>query len=225
MLVKRFIKYLLFGSKKNIFTIKWGIARGLKMKIDPRNRSLRILGLDEYELQPIYKKYSPTSTIYLDLGSSDGYYPLIYRNLNSKGIVYSFDANPVLIAEQPANFTLNGFEIDNLHLFTKFVSDENNNNHTSIDEVLNFKQKNIFIKIDVEGAEWKALKGMRNLLLSNNCTLLVETHSKELEENCLFYLGLLKYDCVIIKRGWWRWLFPEKRVLPHNRWFLAKKKN
>jgi hypothetical protein len=224
MLLKKLAKYLLFGSALDIFSIKWGIAQGLKMKIDPRNRSLRILGLDEYEVFPVYKKYAPLTNIYIDLGSSDGYYPLIYRKLNPQGNIYSFDSNPVLLNEQPANFTLNGFDIDNLHLFNKFVSDESHNNHISLDEVIEVKQQQIFIKIDIEGAEWKALNGMRNLLTSNNCILLIETHSKELEENCLFFLGLLNFECVIIRKGWWRWLFPEKRVLPHNRWFLAKKR-
>ena len=109
------------------------------MKINPSNRSLRILGFNEDEVFPVYKKYAPLTNIYIDLGSSDGYFPLIYRKLNSEGVMYSFDSNPILIREQPAFFNVNGFEIDNLHLFTKFLSDEIVNNRMSINEVLNFK--------------------------------------------------------------------------------------
>jgi hypothetical protein len=137
--LKKLAKYLLFGSALAIFSTTWRIAQGLQMKINPSNRSLRILGFNEDEVFPVYKKYAPLTNIYIDLGSSDGYFPLIYRKLNSEGVMYSFDSNPILIREQPAFFNVNGFEIDNLHLFTKFLSDEIVNNRMSINEVLNFK--------------------------------------------------------------------------------------
>tara|TARA_B100001175_G_scaffold244597_1_gene211165 strand:+ start:431 stop:1201 length:771 start_codon:yes stop_codon:yes gene_type:complete len=46
------------------------------------------------------------------------------------------------------------------------------------DEILKFKKDNLAIKIDVEGHELNTLKGIQNLLNSNNCIIQVEIFEK-----------------------------------------------
>lgn len=46
------------------------------------------------------------------------------------------------------------------------------------DEVLNFKEDNLAIKIDVEGHELNVLKGIQNLLKSDKCIIQIEIFEK-----------------------------------------------
>jgi hypothetical protein len=76
-----------------------------------------------------------------------------------------------------------------------------------------------FIKIDIDGGELDALTGGIETLRTARPDLVVETHSKQLEEDC----GALLVDCgyrPVIKhnRSVWR----EHRPIPHNRWLLAR---
>ena len=46
------------------------------------------------------------------------------------------------------------------------------------DEILKFSKDNLVIKIDTEGHELNVLKGIQNLLTSNNCTIQIEIFEK-----------------------------------------------
>ena len=50
------------------------------------------------------------------------------------------------------------------------------------DEVLDFNNKNLAIKIDVEGHEFKVLNGMINTLKVNKCILLIEIFKENFEK-------------------------------------------
>ena len=50
------------------------------------------------------------------------------------------------------------------------------------DEVLNLRNENLSIKIDVEGHEIYTLKGIKNILLQNKCLILVETSYDRFDE-------------------------------------------
>lgn len=50
------------------------------------------------------------------------------------------------------------------------------------------------IKIDVEGAEFRVLKGARRTLSVARPTVLLSVHSDELRDQCLLYLKELRYD-------------------------------
>ena len=56
------------------------------------------------------------------------------------------------------------------------------------DEILNFEKNNLAIKIDVEGHELRALKGIHNLLKSNRCVLQIETFENNFNEVNSFLL-------------------------------------
>jgi hypothetical protein len=53
--------------------------------------------------------------------------------------------------------------------------------------------------------------------------MIFETHSLELEVDCIAYLKERGYVVKIIKNGWWRFLVKEIRPIEHNRWFCAYK--
>ena len=56
------------------------------------------------------------------------------------------------------------------------------------DEILNFEKNNLAIKIDVEGHELRALKGIHNLLKSNKCILQIEIFENNFNEVNSFLL-------------------------------------
>ena len=63
------------------------------------------------------------------------------------------------------------------------------------------------------------------LLVNARPALLVETHSVELERDCMGLLEELQYHCQIIENAWWRNVIPELRPIQHNRWFFASDQN
>jgi hypothetical protein len=61
-------------------------------------------------------------------------------------------------------------------------------------------------------------------LSEGNMDLLFETHSKDLEDECIGWLRERGYRCEIIDNAWWRFIVPEQRPgTPHNRWLWAVK--
>ena len=56
------------------------------------------------------------------------------------------------------------------------------------DELLDFKNDNLIIKIDVEGHEINVLKGLSNLLKKNKCIIQIEIFKKNFDEVNLYLL-------------------------------------
>ncbi len=221
--MKNFVKSILIGKEAKVYTIKYGIAKGIKLFLDPMHRSLRLFALEENELQSYFKDFSPRCDVFIDLGSSDGYYPLVYRKLNTRGDIYSFEVQEKQALEQVKNFERNGFDTKNLYVIQKYVADKIDETNVTVDSIVNVTGKKVFFKVDIEGAEFLALKGAHKLLTNNNCSIIVETHTKALEEQCDDFLQSLGYSTKIVKYAWFRSIIPELRSLEHNRWLIAEK--
>lgn len=221
--MRQFIKGLLFGTGVQQKQIVFGLARNIKMRIDLNHKSQRYLGLDEREVQPSFRRYANLSSVFVDIGASDGYYGLIYHKLNNKGEIFLCDADPSYAPQQKAHFLMNNFSLNKVNFISKFISDITNETHIALDNLLKNADDTIFLKIDVDGGELHVLKGVEKVLTQNDCKLIVETHSKELEDKCTAYLQGLGYKSAIIPNAWWRLFVPEKRPIEHNRWFNAEK--
>jgi hypothetical protein len=101
------------------------------------------------------------------------------------------------------------------------VGTANHPNYLFLDALELEKTERGFIKIDVEGHEMDVLQSGERLLCSATVDLLIETHSKILEEQCLKWLVSKGYHCEVIMNAWWRAMIPEKRPIDHNRWLWA----
>jgi hypothetical protein len=75
-----------------------------------------------------------------------------------------------------------------------------------------------FAKVDIDGGECDVLPGLIGLP-----TILIETHSKDLEEVCTAFLEEHGYATRVIRNARWRALWPEYRPLEHNRWLVAER--
>ena len=49
------------------------------------------------------------------------------------------------------------------------------------DEILNIKNSNLILKIDVEGHELNVLKGLKQIINQNNCVIQIEIFKKNFE--------------------------------------------
>jgi len=61
-----------------------------------------------------------------------------------------------------------------------------------------------FMKIDVDGFELDVLEGARTLLQERKVRLLIETHSKQLEQGCQSILMRLGHRTRVVTNAWWR---------------------
>jgi len=181
---------------------------GHKMFLDPRD----ILSLstrksyEEFETK-LVKKIIKEGDVVIDIGGNIGYFTLIFAKLvGENGQVFVFEPEPNSYKILKKNVEINGY--NNVKLINKAVSNEpkkvklylddsnlgghslaNRNNKKSIeidaiklDEFLGSKGKINFIKMDVEGAEIEAIKGMSDLLKKmDDLKMLIEFNPKMLK--------------------------------------------
>jgi FkbM family methyltransferase len=158
----------------------------------------------------VIKKYVKEGDIVLDIGANIGYYSLLLAKLVGKnGKVYAFEPDPDNFYLLKKNIEANGYE--NIIPVQKAVSDKNeklklylqkenfaghslrhNDSLNSIevdsirlDDFFKNKSKDInFIKMDIEGAEGRALKGMRKLLGKNKKIKIVSEFCPNMMMGC-----------------------------------------
>lgn len=145
-------------------------------------------------------EYKPD--MFLDVGANIGLYSCIIGKNTSIPVIASFECDPRNITMFNAHVSMNGLQ-DRVTLHEVAVGEKDGTidlymaSATStgkssvvapstkehsvrtvpmkpIDTVVTAKDKTILIKIDIEGYELPALKGMKNLLMNNKCYLQIE---------------------------------------------------
>lgn len=167
------------------------LLEGDKIFLDPGD-SMRLSTRGYYEpfITQLIKKIVQKGDIVLDIGAHIGYYTLILAKLvGEQGKVYAFEADPANFALLKKNVEVNGYKnvileqkaVSNLPGKVKLYLGKERSAHHSIhknkysgeDYVFvesiglddYFKDISInFAKIDIEGGEFEALKGMPLLL-------------------------------------------------------------
>lgn len=142
-----------------------------------------------------------SNSIVLDIGGHLGYFSCIAGTLAKNGSVHVFEVDPKCLTLIANNLKANS--LDNVEVHNYAVSDSketikipqyespnpglminsnSSNNHIEVESMVidDFLVQNSidpdFIKIDIEGAEWKALSGMKKTLEHSNAIILVEIH-------------------------------------------------
>lgn len=188
-------------------------------KFDSLNLFMRG-SFEEFETE-IVKKIIKKGDIVLDVGANIGYYTLIFAKLVGKnGKVFSFEPDPTNFDLLTKNVKINGYE--NVILVRKalsyktgktnlFLSNTNAGDHMIVDTKENrdtveiemttgddyfrdFSEQLNFIKMDVQGAEIDALRGMSSLLQKiNDIKIMIEFAPKWLKNFGYDPLKLLNY--------------------------------
>jgi FkbM family methyltransferase len=179
----------------------YAIVQNHKMFLDSKDSlCLSINGIYEEFETKLIKKEVKEGDIVLDIGANIGYYTLIFAKLVGKnGKVFAFEPDPTNFSLLKKNVEIN--EYKNVVLIQKavsdksekldlYLSDDNPGDHRiydsgdsrktieiesiKLDEY--FKNDNQiidFVKMDIQGSEWKAVHGMEKILEQNKSVKII----------------------------------------------------
>ena len=170
-------------------------VQGFKLKRGRTTRIPILTGEIDPAITALIKKNVHKGMTVFDLGANFGWFSLIFSKLvGPSGHVYTFEADPTLIKTINENVKLN--KLDNVTVIPKAISNKSGISEFSLDETYDTRNqldakspkgkvikietisldefcnengiKQVdFIKMDVEGSEPKAIKGMKKIILSN----------------------------------------------------------
>ena len=154
---------------------------------------------EEEQVSRLFKEMTSDVDLFLDIGANIGYYSVLAALRTPAKRIVAFEPDIRNVHQFGANLLLNGID-QNVEVIAKAVSSETKKlkfhlahegftgssrvvtgpeesieiEATRIDDILSVANKNIFIKIDIEGHELEALYGMKNLMRNNRVFLQVE---------------------------------------------------
>lgn len=220
---KRLIKRLLFG-RPGPRKIKFGLFSGLTYFIDPSGQTQAMFGIWEREIVLFVRHFLKNVSSAADVGAASGWYTCLFLRCSRISRVYAFEPSSTALTVFWENLRLNGFSHDpRLTVVTKFVGEHDDDYFIRLDSIRDSVSSPLLLKVDVDGGELAVLKGSRRILTELDCRLVLETHSKSLENECRDLLTDLGYYCRIVPNAWWRVFLPEYRPSEINRWLVAWK--
>jgi predicted RNA methylase len=216
------IKGWIFGRTPRPRRIRFGLLRGWRFVVDPLEKSQRLVGLDEREIAPSMRAAAAHSRTAIDVGAHDGWYSTFFASRPNISRVIACDRNARVMDRLLENVRLNGLA-GKVDVCVTSVGRPGAPGCRSLDDLLTGEAPPFVIKVDVDGGEADVLAGGATVLREQDCSLIVETHSVELERACIEYLRGLGYDTTVIPNGWYRRFVSEMRPTAHNRWFVASR--
>ncbi|MEY2924908.1 MAG: hypothetical protein RLZZ337_1456 [Bacteroidota bacterium] len=153
------LKYVVENGRKLYFKRKSSI-RGVKRNYN----ALRI----EQDKKSAHRYLTPSfdierGDILVDVGAAEG--NLALSVIDKVKRVYLFETDPNWLEALEATFAP---WKEKVVIVNKYVSDQNNAHHVSLDEYFKDKETFTFLKIDAEGAENAIIKGANTLLSKRN---------------------------------------------------------
>ena len=207
-------------------TVLSGPYQGIHINVDLQNNAQLWLGTFERELAPWLKQFATGIRSGIDVGAAHGEYTLFMLAKTEAVKVLAFEPDRDCFAAFRANLALNGFlDSARLSVCCAPVGDDSAAGDLSLDGLGVPLDGPCLVKIDVEGHEASVLRSCPRLLDSDDTRLIVETHGKSAEQDCLAILEKAGYVTKVIEQSWWRTFLPEHRPLVHNHWLVAQKNN
>ena len=202
--------------------IRVGLLKGLQFTVDTACKSQRIVGLDEVEIAAPLRKLADECVSAVDIGANDGWYALYFASRPNIHRVVACEPDAEQLENFAANFGLNPPNLAaKVTRVDQFIGDREGAGWDKLDAIARGLPGPVLLKIDVDGGEMGVLRGGEELIRSGAARIVLETHSAELEEDCLEFLRSRGYTCEVVRNGWYRAVVPESRALPHNRWLVA----
>jgi hypothetical protein len=217
--MKRLIKRLIFPKGRQLRRIRGGIAQGMLMELDLVNQLQRFFGLDERELLPAFRLLMPMCRSLIDIGANDGYYTIAFLRSSAERVVA---CEPGHIRDRLLfNASANGFQPDERFVVEDRLIGNGEEAWIRISTLVGNLPGPVLLKVDIDGGEFNLLQSAEECMRLPELRWIMETHSKELEDQCILWFLSNGYKTQIIKNAWWRSLLPEQRPLAHNRWLIA----
>lgn len=228
--LKRKVKPLLFSSATVARTVRFGPARGICLELCRREGLQLEFGLYEAELHSIFSRVASEAGVIFDVGASSGYTTLLLGNVSTNAQIVSFEPDPAALVLLERNLNLNPSISARVRVVPLAVGrsalavGDSPRAQAGLDDLVSggdIPPPNL-IKVDVEGGELEVLTGAAQTLQTYRPSVVLETHSRGLEEACVAFLESSHYAVRIIKNARWRLLWPEHRPIDHNRWLVAR---
>lgn len=206
--------------KRMAMPIMQGRLRGTKWIVGAGEHGYW-LGSYEMTKRRAFEKEIPSGAVLYDIGANVGYFSLLAAKLaGPEGRVYAFEPLPRNIEYLEKHIKINKFE--NIEVVDAAVSDHGGEAHfdlgassamghlaetggitvrmVALDEMLEAGdiRPPDYIKVDVEGAEYEALKGARKLLEKYHPILFLDTHQREAHLPTIELLQSLGYEFEIL---------------------------
>jgi hypothetical protein len=187
------------------------------MQVDFEYQTRTYLGLYEIELNRYLREMLRRGVTTFDIGAQFGYDSLLAAN-QTQARVASFECARKPVAEMRRNFALNPALEKLITIVEGFVG--NGEREIGLDDWASSDEGFVpdVVKIDVDGGELGVLRSASQLLSTRQPSLVVETHTSELEHECGRLLVDHGYKPTIVNQ---RRLYPDRRTIPHNRWLVA----
>lgn len=222
--MKQALKKLFFKDQNTDYLFSRGILKGLKFRTNPMHKMQRIVGLDEREIEAITRAFSAKSASAIDVGANDGWYTLFFASQPSIKQIIACEPEEQYTADFNHNFIINpAVDKNKVKVVQAFVGTGKGEKFVQIDELTKDLQEPILLKIDVDGAEVDVLKSAEYTLNNKKTLLIMETHSPQLERDCVNHLKERGYHVTIVKNAWYRFFIKDLRPLEQNRWLFAAK--
>jgi len=205
-------------------TVQFGLLAGLRLELDLRSEFLIWLGSYEAETFADIRRLLRGCRGAVDLGAAKG--DLTIHFLRQPGIAAVVAVEPLEREREQfaANLALNGLAGDpRLQIHPGFAGTGAPPLWRTLDDLAAGLAAPLFFKVDIDGPEAEVLATGRETLRTQDCRLLIETHSPEAEAGCISLLRELGYTVKVIPNAWWRIFIPERRPIPHNRWLAASR--
>jgi hypothetical protein len=216
MPVRRVVKRLLLPSP-GVRRLPLGLARGVRMYVDFDIFTQTYLAAYEIELYRYLKRMLQPGVTTFDVGVQYGFDSLLAANQTAARVA-AFECDPGCIEAIRRNFDLNPALRGLMTIVEGTVgSDEG---EIGLDRWAYADGGFVpdFIKLDIDGGEVGALRSAARILSERRPSLVVETHSPELERDCGAIMVQHGYRPVIVRN---RIVWPESGRPAHNRWLVA----
>ena len=218
------VKNLVVPEGQEPRQIAFGPFKGITMELSFRHQTQIYLGLFEREIHGWLKRLSKEIHTAIDIGADRGEYTLFFLMRTKAARVLAFEPSPESLSLLHENLKLNSLaDSRRLEISPAMVGDSDGASSIRLDSLIESIQLPCFIKMDVDGAEAEILKGATALNRMGGVRWLIETHSIELERECVKQLEAAGFETRIIPNAWWRVVIPELRPIEHNRWLAAWK--
>lgn len=204
------------------YRVPCGLFRDLRLHLDLRGETQIYLGFWERETYTYIRNAARRCEWVIDVGAGKGELCLYFLKHSRAEPILAFEPQSAETHLIRDNIALNGeLSSHRVVVENKFVGTRVDPTYVSLDSLNLDMNKFGFIKIDVDGSEVDVLKSADDLFARGSVGLLLETHSKQLEDECVEWLRAKGYETSIIKNAWWRVILPEQRPTLHNRWLWA----
>lgn len=220
------LKAFILPADEKLRKIPFGLFKGLTLQIDFSRHTQVYLGLWERETYSCIKALSMDIRSAIDIGAGAGEHSLYFLKKTPARKVYGIEPAPANQARIYSILNANDPRLTSRYtLINKYVASNADIDSMALDDLIPDLLMPCMVKMDIDGGEVSALRGASKLLRCPDMRWLIETHSFELEKECINLFQEAGYSVKIIHNAWWRVFIPELRPGEMNRWLVAYRKS